>query len=84
MLQFHLVQFNSDSKVAITCESWMEERQTYWPPYQYEFQIVKAVSENVSPNLSWKKFYVTVLGSYGKLLHYLSFQFLMLLMKNLY
>ncbi|KAH9502333.1 Cyclin-dependent kinase 20 [Bulinus truncatus] len=64
-MSYAIVCFTEDNSIAIVPMSWLEDDKTFWPPYDDQKLIDKAVRTSESPSEEWAKYTVRILGVSG-------------------
>lgn len=62
---FAVVCFTEDNSVSVVPTSWLDNDEAYWPPYDVQKRIDKAVKEAEKPKENWKTYHVRILGVTG-------------------
>lgn len=57
--------FTEDRSVSVVPTSWLDNDKAYWPPYDVQKKIDKAVRQVEKPNEQWRTYPVKILGVTG-------------------
>ena len=76
-----LVVFNDENTASIVSSDWEKDGQSFWPDYRTQILINSATEARETPKPSWRKYYVRVIGIFGKyqkLFNYFLFFYLLI------
>jgi len=62
---FAVVCFTEDSSVSVVPTSWLDNDEAYWPPYNVQKKIDKAIKEAEKRDKHWRTYPVRILGVTG-------------------
>lgn len=63
---FTVVVFVLEKTTSIVASSWVVDGVSWWPPYRQQSRVDRAVKNLETPDDTWRRYDVRVLGEAGK------------------